>query len=369
MRPADRKPASVTFGVVDRYVCRTVLYAIGAVVVALMGLLSIFALLEELPEEGASYTLLEAVWYVALTLPRRAYEILPYVVFLGSLIGLGHLANQSELVVLRAAGISVYRLFGGLAWAAVSVLLVGIAIGEFVAPAAETAAEVRKAKLLGGSSDNPIQVGHWYREGSLYMRVSALSGDGQLLGVSQYWLDENEQLVHSRTAARAEYVAGPDAHWLLHDGAETFIRGFETDVREFAEVRWNTRSDPRLLSTRVLIDPKKLSMVDLYYQIDYMQREGLNTRPYLLAYWGKIMQPAAVLGLALLALSFILGPLREVAIGVRLTAGIVVGLSFKYLQDLFAPMSIVYDLPPQIAVIVPIVLCWVLGIVGIRRVA
>ncbi len=367
MSPYRRKPALVPLGVVDRYLCRTVLLAIGAVLLAFIGLLSIFALLEELPEEEASYTLAEAALYVALTLPRRAYEILPYVVFLGSLIGLGHLAGQSELVVLRAAGISVYRLFAGFAWVVVAVLLVGVVVGEVIAPQGETAAEARKARLLEGSDQ--ITIGYWYREGPLYMQIVALSDDGELLGVNQYWLDDNDRLVHSRTAARAEYVEGPDAHWLLHDGVETFIRPGETVVQDFSEVRWNGQIDPRLLSARVLIDPKKLSLVDLHYQIDYMQREGLNATSYLLAYWGKIMQPAAVLGLAFLALSFVLGPLREVAIGVRLTAGIVVGLSFKYLQDLFAPISMVYDLPPPVAVLIPIVLCWALGIVGMRRVA
>ena len=369
MSADDRKLAARPLGIIDRYVGRTILYAMAVVLLGFMGLLSVFALLEELPEQGGSYTLIEAAWYVALTLPRRAYELLPYVVLLGSLIGLGQLASQSELVVLRGAGISVYRLFAGMAWAVVSVLLVGMLVGEYVAPAGETAAEVHKAKLLAGSNETTIEVGHWYREGPLYMRVGALSGDGQLLGVSQYWLDDNGQLIHSRQAARAEFLDGPDAHWLLHNGTETFIGGTETVVNKFRKARWNSGSDPRLLSTRVLIDPKKLSLEDLYYQIDYMQREGLNATPYLLAYWTKILQPAAVLGLAFLALSFVLGPLREVAIGVRLTAGIVVGLSFKYLQDLFAPMSVVYEITPFVAVLIPIVVCWVLGVIGIRRVA
>ncbi|MEE8079392.1 MAG: LptF/LptG family permease, partial [Pseudomonadales bacterium] len=75
----------------------------------------------------------------------------------------------------------------------------------------------------------------------------------------------------------------------------------------------------------------------------------------------------AVLGLALIALGFVLGPLREVSMGVRISVGILVGLTFKYLQDLLAPMSIVYDMPPALAVLAPILGCWILGAWGMRR--
>ena len=54
--------------------------------------------------------------------------------------------------------------------------------------------------------------------------------------------------------------------------------------------------------------------------------------------------------------------------GVRLTVGIFAGLLFKYLQDLFAPMSIVYQMPAWLAVSLPILLCWLIGAWGLKRV-
>ena len=80
-------------------------------------------------------------------------------------------------------------------------------------------------------------------------------------------------------------------------------------------------------------------------------------------------QPLSVLGLAMLALSFVLGPLREVSMGVRLSVGLLVGLSFKYLQDLFGPMSLVYDVYPVVAVGTPILACWAIGWIGLKKVA
>lgn len=351
----------------DLYLGRAVLLATGAVFLAFLGLVSVFALIEEIGEQKAGYTLQEALLYVALTLPRRCYELLPYAVFLGSLIGLGHLASNWELAMLRAAGVSVQRLFAGLIWVVAGIWLAGALVGEWIAPAGEAAAEARKARVFRGG--DAISITGWYRDGPLYMQVNALSGAGDLVGVRQYWLDEAGSLTRTREAASAAYAAGDEPHWLLRDVLETRLGDDRTVAERLKEVRWQGGIDPRLVSERLLVDPQRLSIGNLYYRIGYMNREGLDAGPWLLAFWSKILQPAALFGLVLLALSFVLGPLREAGMGVRISAGIVVGLSFKYLQDLFAPMSQVYGLQAPVAVALPIIACWLIGLWGMRRIA
>jgi lipopolysaccharide export system permease protein len=204
----------------------------------------------------------------------------------------------------------------------------------------------------------------------MVMHVEGLGSHDELTGLRQYWFDEDKTLVRALTADRATYIAGNDSvagTWLLQNVVETRFDGDKTIRETSLRKNWEGQVDPRVLSVRVLVDPRKLSLFDLSYQIEYMKREGLNPSPYQLAYWSKILQPFAVLGLALIALGFVLGPLREVSMGVRISVGILVGLTFKYLQDLLAPMSIVYDMPPALAVLAPILGCWILGAWGMRR--
>ncbi len=124
-----------------------------------------------------------------------------------------------------------------------------------------------------------------------------------------------------------------------------------------------------MLTAKALFDPGKLSFADLRFQIDYMAREGLDPTRYQVAFWGKALQPLAVLGLVLVALAFVAGPLREAGLGARLGVGIAVGLAFKYLVDVFGPMSVVYAIPPWLAMAVPVGACWLLGAVLVRRVS
>ena len=351
----------------DRYLCSAVLLATGAVFLAFLGLITVFALLEEAGENKAGYTLGEALLYVALTLPRRSYELLPYAVFLGSLVGLGHLASRWELVTLRAAGVSVFRLFAGLGWAVLGIALAGAALGEWVAPEAEARAEARKARA--SRAGEAISIAGWYREGPLYMRVDALSPGGALVGVRQYRLDGEGALERVREAAGGSYVEGDVPHWVLHDVLETHVGENATVVERLPEVHWLGEIDPRLLGERSLVDPRRLSSGNLQYRIGYLEREGFDASLYRLALWSKWLQPAAIFGLVLLALSFVIGPLRETGLGTRVSAGIVVGLCFKYLQDLLAPISQVYGLDAPVAVALPIAACWLAGFWGLRRVA
>ena len=132
----------------DRYIGVSVLLAIAVVLIAFVGLMTLFAVLEELREEDPAYAFSEILLYVALTTPRRIYEVLPYVVFLGALIGLGTLASRSEIVVFRASGISPWRIFLGVAWPAGVIFLAGGLIGEWVAPRAEERAESFKVAAM-----------------------------------------------------------------------------------------------------------------------------------------------------------------------------------------------------------------------------
>lgn len=354
----------------DRHIGREVLFAIGVVLAAFIGLMTLFALIEELREEEASYTLVQVMWYVLLTTPRRIYEVLPYVVFLGALIGLGNLANHSEIVVFRTSGVAARRVFLSVVYPAGLILFVGFLLGELIAPRGEQLAEAYKSRSLQNSEVIALAGGYWYREGRMVMYVDGLGSRDELIGLRQYWYGDDKELIRALTAQRAEFNAGigaEEGYWLLHNVIETQFDATTTVTRSSPSKRWEGQVDPRVLSVRVLVEPRKLSLRDLYYQMTYMNREGLNPTPYQLAFWGKVLQPLSVLGLSLLALAFVLGPLREVSMGVRLSFGILVGLGFKYLQDLLAPMSIVYDLPPFLAVLLPILACWLLGGWALRR--
>ena len=209
----------------------------------------------------------------------------------------------------------------------------------------------------------------WIRDDRMYMHIQAFSekDGGTLWGVRQYWLDNNQQL--QRTGSKYATYNSTRKNWVLHNGRQTTLTPQNTSVDEFSERPWENAITPKLLSNQAFLEPKRMSLLGLNDQIDFLQQQQLQATQYELAFWSRILKPLNYFGMALLALAIVLGPLRSTGLGPRLALGLFVGLSFKYLQDLFAPMSVVFALPAPLAVALPVLLYIVAGWLLIRRYA
>ncbi len=139
---------------VDFYIGRAAFLGTMAVWLALTFLFVLVDLLDELRAVENDYGTLDALWVVALTTPRLAYEIFPVSGLLGALVGVGGLAAANELVAFRTSGISRMRLafaaLAGTMWITVPVMI----MGEWVAPPAEQQARAfRLSELVGQATD------------------------------------------------------------------------------------------------------------------------------------------------------------------------------------------------------------------------
>ena len=116
-----------------------------------------------------------------------------------------------------------------------------------------------------------------------------------------------------------------------------------------------------------MLDPKNLSIRNLYYYIHYLRDQNIANSDYSLSFWQKVLAPLAIASLVLIAISFIFGPLRSVTMGQRIFSGVLFGVAFEIAQRLFGPSSLVFGFSPLLAVLIPIVLCVAVGVYLLRR--
>lgn len=350
----------------DRYIVKTVAGSMFLVLVVVLSLDLLFGYIEELDDTEGGYSAIHALWYILMTLPRRIYDYLPLAAFIGCLIGMGALASSSELVVIRSAGVSLKRIVWAAMKPALALVVVGILLGEYVAPYFERIAQSQKVMARSGAANVAAATGLWHREDDSFMHFNAVQPDGMLVGISlfryaskpsQHWLKE---AVHAR---RAGYQGG---HWILEDVVRTRLTPDGTERDELKTQRWDTELTPEVLSV-LMVKPDNLSITGLYTYASYLNSEGLSADPYWMSFWKKTLQPVATAVLVLVAISFVFGPLRSVTMGFRVFTGIIVGLLFKYMQDLLGPMSTIYGFNPILATLVPILISAVLGGILIRR--
>lgn len=345
------------------YIGRTVLLAILGVTAALLMLDLVFSLLAELEDLHGGYGFLEALQFILLTLPRRLYQLIPTGTLLGALVALGALANNSELVVMRAAGVSLLQIL----WAALRpvllVALAGLLMGEYLAPYTEQIAQSGRAVALGGAKLQHSRTGVWHREGNEYIHVNAVSPGGRLFGVTRLRLDESGRLQQASQARTAVFQSD---HWSMEDVEVTELGQREARISRFDTLAWYTSLDPKLLALLTL-DPENLSTTGLWQYANYLDEQGLDAAPYFLAFWNKVLQPLMMCAMLFIAVSYAFGPLRQVTMGLRVMAGILTGLVLRYFQELTGTMSLVYGFSPLLAALLPLVLGATVGAWAIRR--
>ncbi|MDU9389700.1 LPS export ABC transporter permease LptG [Pseudomonas japonica] len=347
----------------DGYIGTSVFMAILAVLGIILGLASLFAFIDEMGDISDSYTLWNAGEFVLLTAPRRLYDMLPMAGLIGCLIGLGSLASNSELTIMRAAGVSIGRIVWAVMKPMLVLMLAGVLIGEYVAPVTENKAQADRSLAQGGGEAQTSKRGLWHRQGEEFVHINTVQPNGLLLGVTRYHFDNERHMLSSSFARRAQYR---DDHWMLSEVTSTMFRGDHTEVVQTPEERWDVALTPQLLNT-VVMAPESLSITGLWDYIHYLSEQGLNNDRYWLAFWTKVLQPLVTAALVLMAISFIFGPLRSVTLGQRVFTGVLVGFVFRIAQDLLGPSSQVFGFPPLLAVLLPAAICALAGLWLLRR--
>jgi lipopolysaccharide export system permease protein len=351
----------------DYYLAVTVSVTIGLVIFALVGIITLFSIMAEMEHISDTYGIMDVLAYIAYTTPRRFYDLIPFCTLIGCLLGLGVLSNNNELVVMRASGVSVLRISMGAMIPVVILGALGMAVGEYVVPDTERIAQVNRESAVMNRIASAF--GFWYREGDVYMHFTRVEQGGSLVGVSHYEFDENRKLKQTLFAEKAIFhdPPGEASWWELQQVSLTTLAEDEILADQREKVRWDTTLDPDALRSEILVQPDKMSIQDLSTRIGYLQEQGLNSVPQQLAFWRKSLQPLATIGLVFIAITFIVGPLREVPMGVRIVAGMITGIVFKFLQDLLTPASMVFGFSPVLATAIPILLCFLFGVYLMRR--
>lgn len=350
--------------VLDKYIARTVIVDTLGVLIALILLRSLFGFMDETANVGkGDYQLTDAMYFIILQIPARIYEFFPVSALIGGLVGIGQLASHSELVVMRASGVSLKDISIAVLKGTLALMMLVFLIGEFVSPVSSQLGRQMQTSLMSGGNLVKSPRGVWVKENNNYVHIRIILPDGQLEGITRFQFKEKqlEAMIYAQSALYQE-----DSRWLLEGVRQTFINTDSVSSTQADVMYWQTELSPETLGV-VSLKPEDLNLIGLSDYNEYLNDNGLNATRYELAYWKKILQPLAVAVMMFLALSFISGPLRSVTVGARIVMGMVVGFVFNMLTNIFGPVSLVYQLPVFFAASTPIILFAIVAAVMMKK--
>lgn len=125
---------------------------------------------------------------------------------LGALLGLGALAQRSELVVMQASGFTRLQVALAVMKTAIPLVLLTMAMGEWVAPQGEQMARNYRAQQMYGGSLLSTQQGLWAKDGHNFVYIERVKGNDELGGVSIYAFNDARRL-QSVTRRRRNSIA------------------------------------------------------------------------------------------------------------------------------------------------------------------
>jgi lipopolysaccharide export system permease protein len=349
----------------DRYVIRAVLGGVAIVLVVLLTLFALFLFAGQQDDIGlGTYSALDAFWFVLLNMPQQVYELMPIGVLIGALLGLGQLSRGSELTVMRAAGISVWRIASSVAMAGVLLTIFAVICGEFLAPPLQAMAKQQKALAKFSNISFANRGGAWVRDGNLLINVMEQSGTSEFGGMRIFELSPDHALVSVASASTA--TVQKDGSWKLSSYARTRFGGELIEADKEASRVFESGVGGDFLELTVT-QPRQLATLVLWGLMQHLRENGLDTAPQEFAFWSRIARTFAIVFAALLAVPFVFGSLRSAGSGARTLFGVLIGMAFFLVQRLLESGAVVFDASPIVLAWFPTVLLAIAAVVLIAR--
>jgi lipopolysaccharide export system permease protein len=293
---------------------------------------------------------------VALRVPNHLYELMPIAVLIGTIFVMARLAQSSEYTILRTSGLGPWRALRTLLVLGMVFTVVTFATGDYLAPAADRTAQLLKARLQGRITVG--QTGAWLKERQRYhsysVNVGALTPDGHMQNVRIFEADTRGFLVSITQAPRARFDEGA---WLLEDATRReFAAAGATSARveqlRLPQLRWPTEITPEMVSV-ALLKPDRMSTVDLFQYIRHLEANGQTSQRYEIEFWRKVFYPLSCMVMVVLALPFAYLHFRSGGITGYVFGGVLVGISFFLLNNLFGYVGNLQSWTPWIAAAAP----------------
>lgn len=345
--------------IISRYILRQIHQGTILALLVLVSLSLFFVFIGELEDVGRGYySSLHAIEYVALLFPGKVVEFMPLAILLGTILSLGSLASNSEIVAMQAAGISVGRLLRSVIQAALLLAFLSFILADWVVPTSETSARNIRSSAINNTTAIRGKKGLWIKDEASILNIRLLMPNGVARDLEIHSFDDKGKLV---SAIAADSAIPEGENWRLQNVRETRFENQKITTYEFDKLTYPGKISDNLLDA-LLIEPRQMSSIDLYTYLEFLQLNNLNADVEKLTFWQKIFAPLTVIVMCVLAVPFVIGSQRQGNAGQRLMMGILLGLSYVVTERLLTQLGSHLGVSPIINALLPGLLFLLLAI-------
>ncbi len=298
----------------------------------------------------------------ALQLPQTAQEVLPFAVLFGAMLAFWRLTRNNELVVARAAGVSVWQFLTPAMLVAVLIGVFAVTVFNPLASVAEASYEKLNSGVLREGSDELLlsSAGLWLRQSGedgnqVIIHAGELSGPGLVLSnVTLFFFDSQTRFTSRIDARTARLEAG---EWLVENGVRWRPNA---PPQAFAQWRLKTQLSPRKIEES-FASPDTMSFWELPGFIALLERSGFPAQRHQLHFNVLLARPFLLCAMVLIAAIFSLRLQRRGGATLMIIGGVASGFALYVLSDIVFALGLSAKVPVTLAAWTPTGVCLIFG--------
>jgi lipopolysaccharide export system permease protein len=296
--------------------------------------------------------------YVSLRVPLLVQRFLPFAALLGTLIAFTALNQHSEVVAMKAAGMSAHQVLAPLIVASLGLAALAFAFNEGVA--------VNSARMVNAWSDNdfrPIRSTSgvlsnvWVKAGDDLVHADIASGRGRALQLQRVKIYDRQGGALRQVIDAERAVQGGGA-WTLHN-----VRTYDTAtnvVRRQPQAMAMSGVTPDRF-TLAKVNPDERNFLALKRDIADLEAAGRPSEEARAGLWHKISGPLSIVLMPLLAAVAAFGLARSGKVLLRAAAGMALGFAYFVVDNLSLALGNVGAYPAWLAAWAPFMLFLLIG--------
>ena len=301
----------------------------------------------------------ELLKYASLRVPQLIQRFLPYSVLLATLISLVTLNQNSEVIAMKAAGLSAHQVLAPLLLTALVVGGVSFVFNERVVTRATATLKAWDAAEWGPvPEESSVRANVYLADGSNVLTAAQLTGSGDAIrmrDVTWYRRSPEGTIVEQVDAERATY-AGPG--WRLENIERFEVAAAASSTVDSLVVGQGLTPDQIDLAK---IDPESVPFWELGPQIEAFEDAGRRTGEMRAKWWHKLSGPLSSFLMPLLGAIAAFGLARSGQLFVRALIGMALGFAYFVVDNAALAMGSFGGYPPLLAAWGPFFLFALIG--------
>ncbi len=350
----------------ERHIIKTIFQGTLLTLFVLTCIGSFITFVDQLGSIGTKdYGFYQVMRYVLLKIPEQVVYSLSISVFIGSILSLGTLASNNEIIALQSSGMSIKRLILTVLKAASVIALISIALQQWVTPVTELSAWEGRRAAKSGLEKYDNSGSTWFKDENRVIHIQRLSSNGSAKRIKIFEMTDDRRLAKALSAASAKIT---EKGWALSNVKQTEFLATKIKVSSFKTLLYPGDLTSNLLKS-MRVDPVEMSLTDLFHYQAFLGANGLENEAEQIMFWRRAYSPLSILITCTLAIPFVLGSQRGGQTGQRIMLGIMVGLSFVAIDRLVVGVSQYLGMAPQISTFIPLLIFFMFNLFLLHRVS